>query len=80
MQNLARDADEDRRGPTAELDIEGAASVLQVEIALLDGVVEPVLGHRGATVEPHPTFEDLLPGLSDFDTRLFCADGMSADD
>ncbi len=26
------------------------------------------------------TFEDLLPGLSDFDTRLLCADGMSADD
>ena len=26
------------------------------------------------------TFEDLLPGLSDFDTRFICADTMTADD
>ncbi len=26
------------------------------------------------------TFEDLIPGLSDFDTRLICADGMTAED
>lgn len=26
------------------------------------------------------TFEDLLPGMSDFDTRFICANGMTADD
>lgn len=26
------------------------------------------------------TFEDLIPGLSDFDTRLICRNGMTADD
>lgn len=25
-------------------------------------------------------FEDLIPGMSDFDTRLICANGMTADD
>ena len=26
------------------------------------------------------TFEDLIPGMSDFDTRFICSDGMTADD